>query len=166
MPSAGQGVTQPHADQHRNVDPETAQEAVDQQNGGQHRGGDAEIVHRAELAGGAATTGPVHRYRKQRQADGGDHGAGHQWREEAHDAADEGGDEQAEGAGGDGRAEDAGHADPWHAGHDHHAAHRGETGAHHHRHANAHRPDAQRLHQRGDAGDQQVGIDQKGDFIA
>ena len=37
---------------------------------------------------------------------------------------------------------------------------------HHNRHADAHRADAQRLDQGGDAGDQQVGVDQEGDFLA
>ncbi|CAI8924901.1 hypothetical protein EMIT0180MI3_360046 [Priestia megaterium] len=34
---AANRVTQAHADQHRDVDPESAHEAVDQQNGGQHQ---------------------------------------------------------------------------------------------------------------------------------
>lgn len=83
----------------------------------------------------------------------------------AHNLRHERRDDKAEEPGGDGRAEDALQADPRHAGHGDHAADGGETGAHHHRHANAYRADAERLHQGGDTGDEQVGVDQKGDFF-
>ncbi|MNC32390.1 hypothetical protein D3C75_807390 [compost metagenome] len=56
-------------------------------------------------------------------------------------------------------------ADTGHAGHGDHAADGGETGAHHHRHANAHGADAEGLDDGGDTRHQQVGVDQEGDFF-
>ncbi|MCY1521851.1 hypothetical protein D9M68_566840 [compost metagenome] len=164
--AGGDGIAQGHADQHRDVDPEALQEAVDQQDRQQHCRRQDQVDRRAEVRRLLAAAGPVDRHREQAHADRGDHRAGHQWREEAHDAAHERRDEHAEQAGGDGRAEDAGNADAGHAGHRHHAADRGEAGAHHHRHADADRADAERLDDGGDAGDQQVGVDQEGDFLA
>lgn len=84
---------------------------------------------------------------------------------EAHHLGHEGRDQHAEETGGDGRAKDPLQADARHAGHGHHAAHGGKAGAHHHRHADAHGTDAEGLHDGSDAGDQQVGIDQEGDFF-
>lgn len=164
--AAGDRVAQAHAHQHRDVDPETAHEAVDQEDGAEHQAGEEQEVQGAEVFRAFAAAGPVDRHREQAHADRGDHRAGHQRWEETHDARHEGGDEHAEETGGDGRAEDPGDAHAGHPGHRHHAADGGEAGAHHNRHADAHRADAQRLDQGGDAGDQQVGVDQEGDFFA
>ncbi|MDT4829851.1 hypothetical protein FQZ97_632850 [compost metagenome] len=162
---AGQGIAQRHADQHRDVHPEALEEAIHQEDGAQHQGGDGQVFQGAELAGLVAAARPVHRNGEEGEADGGDHRTGHQWREEAHDARHEGRDQQAEEAGRYGGAEDALDADAGHPGHHHHAADGGETGAHHHWHADTHRADAHGLHDGGDAGDQQVGVDQEGDFF-
>ncbi|MCY1173711.1 hypothetical protein D9M73_138850 [compost metagenome] len=162
---AAEHIAQAHADQHGNIDPEAAHETVHQQDGAQHQGGDGQVDRRAELSGAGTAASPVHGHGEQRQTDRGDDRAGHQRREEAHDLGHEWGDEHAEETGGDGRAEDPLQADTGHAGHGDHAADGGETGAHHHRHANAHGADADGLDDGGDAGNQQVGIDQEGDFF-
>ncbi|MNP23036.1 hypothetical protein D3C76_1157300 [compost metagenome] len=162
---AGNAVAQAHADQHRDIDPEAAHEAVDQQDSGQDQGGDRQVDGRAELRRATAATGPVDGNREQRQANGGDHRTGDQGREEAHHLGHEGRYQHAEEAGGDGGAKDTAHANAFHTRHGHHAADGGEAGTHHHRHANADRADAERLHHGGNSGDQQVGIDQKGDFF-
>ncbi|MCY1415468.1 hypothetical protein D9M71_309520 [compost metagenome] len=163
---AGQGIAQRHADQHRDIHPEALEEAIHQEDGAQHQGGDGQVLQGAELAGLVAAARPVHRDREEGEADGGDHRAGHQRREEAHDARHEGRDQQAEETGGDGGAEDSLDAHAGHPGHHHHAADGGETGAHHHRHADADCANAEGLHQGGDAGDQQVGVNKEGDFFA
>ncbi|MNI29130.1 hypothetical protein D3C73_829350 [compost metagenome] len=162
---AAEHIAQAHADQHGNIDPETAHEAMHQQNGTQHQRGNGQVNRRTELSGAGTAAGPVHSHGEQRQTDRGDDCAGHQRREEAYDFGHERGDDHAEEPGGDGRAEDPLQADTGHAGHGDHAADGGETGAHHHRHANAHGADAEGLDDGGDAGDQQVGVDQEGDFF-
>ncbi len=139
---ATEDVAQAHADQYRDVHPEAAHEAVDQQDGTQHQGGDGQVDGRAELGCAAAAACPVHRHGKQRETDRGDDRASDQRREEAHHLGHERRDQHAEETGGDGCAENSLHADAGHAGHGHHAAHRGEAGPHHHRHANAHGADA------------------------
>nr|GEZ57652.1 hypothetical protein [Tanacetum cinerariifolium] len=162
----GKNIAQAHADQHRDVDPEAAHEAVDQQDGQQHQRGNTQIERVTETHCFAAAARPVDGHRKQRQTDRGDHRACHQRREEAHDFRHERRNQHAEEPRRNGCPEDPRQTDAVHSGHRHHAAHRGETRPHHDRHADTQRADADRLHHGGNTGDQQVGVDQKRDVFA
>ncbi|MCY1415613.1 hypothetical protein D9M71_311040 [compost metagenome] len=82
----GEDVAQGHADQYRDVHPETLEEAVHQQDGAQYQRGDGKVFQGTEVAGLVTAAGPVDRNREEGEADGGDHRPGHQWREETHDA--------------------------------------------------------------------------------
>ncbi|MNF83470.1 hypothetical protein D3C84_657950 [compost metagenome] len=162
---AGEDITQAHADQHRDIDPEAAHEAVDQEDGRQHQAGDDQVDRGAEGFGTGAATGPVNGNRKQRKTNRGDDRAGHQRWEETHHLGHERGDQHAEETGGNGRTENTLQADAGHSGHGHHAANCSKACTHHYRHADADCANAERLDDGGDTSDQQVGIDQESDFF-
>ncbi len=159
-----QQVTDEHADHHCGSRDDALAVLHQQNHGGQHEGGNAQ-VGRIAIHGARATPArrPVHRHRHQRQADHGHHHAGDGMREQLADLRHEATAAYHHQRTGQRGAEYAGdamlqsHADG--------GADKGEAGAHHARQADADRADALALHQRDDARAQQRGINQGDDLL-
>ena len=146
---------------------EAAQGAGQQQDAEDHREGDHDVRDLAVVRVLGVVSGDHRRGRAdQRQADDGDDDPGHQRREEADHLGEGLGYQQAEHARAQHRAVDV--RQPFLAaelrGDGDHRRDHGEGGAGHHRQPDAEQlADADRLDQRGDPGDQQIGVDQQGD---